>query len=135
MKITFPTNDRKTIAKRTGRCKEFAVYEIENNEVQNIEYLINTHDHHDHGHGHGRGDGHGHGHGDGHGHGRHDHAKGEGEHSHEDIGALLNDTDVLIVGRVGKFMKKALIDFGIKFNLSKKINIDEALEEYLSQNS
>ena len=121
MKITFPTNDRKTIAKRTGRCKEFAVYDIENNTVKSIDYLKNNHEHHDHGHGHG----------DGHGHGREDHAKGEGEHSHEEIGEILNDTDVLIVGRVGKFMRKALIGFGIKYHVSKNPNIDEALEEYL----
>jgi predicted Fe-Mo cluster-binding NifX family protein len=123
MKITFPTNDRKTIAKRTGRCKEFAVYDIENNTIKNIDYLENNHEHHDHGHGHGHDE---HGHGDG-----HDHEKGEGEHSHDEIGEILNDTDVLIVGRVGKFMKKALIGFDIKFQVSKNPNIDEALENYL----
>jgi predicted Fe-Mo cluster-binding NifX family protein len=120
MKITFPTNDRESIAKRTGRCKEFAVYEIEDHTVKNIEYLINTHDH-DHDHNHDHGDG----------HGSHDHAKGEGEHSHEDIGEMLKDTDILIIGRVGKFMRKALEEFGINYHVSKKQKIEEALKEYL----
>ncbi len=130
MKITFPTNDRKTIAKRTGRCKEFAVYDIEDKTIKNIEYLENTHEHHDHGHGHGNGSGHEHG--DGHGHGRQDHDKGEGEHSHEEIGEILNDTDILIVGRVGKFMKKALEGFGIKYHISKNPDIEESLKEYIN---
>ena len=30
MKIAIPTNDRKTIAAHTGKCKEFAFFEIEN---------------------------------------------------------------------------------------------------------
>ncbi len=29
MKIAIPTNDRQTIAERTGRCKEFAIIDIE----------------------------------------------------------------------------------------------------------
>lgn len=122
MKITFPTDDRKTIAKRTGRCKEFAVYTIEDNIIKIVEYLKNTHIHHDHDHRHGAG----------HGHGRKEHKKGEGEHAHKEIGELLKDTDILIVGRVGKFMKKALEEFGIEYRLSKNPDIKESLKNYLS---
>ena len=119
MKISFPTNDRKTIAKRTGRCEEFAIYEIENGKTINIDYIKNTHDHdhdhedHDHDHGHGKG-------------------QGERQHSHSDIMELLKDVDVLLVGRVGKFMKNDLVESGLKFQLTKKIDIEEAIEEFLN---
>ena len=128
MKIAFPTNDRKTIAKRTGRCKEFVIYDLEDSKIVDISYHENTHDDHDHHHGRG----HGHRHDDhGHGHGHHDHKKGEGEHSHEEMGVLLKNVDVLVVGRVGKFMKKALEGFGIRHQLTKKIEIQEVVDEFL----
>ncbi len=119
MKISFPTNDRKTIAKRTGRCKEFVIYDLADSKIIDISYHENNHEHHEHGNGHG----------DGHGH--HDHKKGEGEHSHEEMGELLKDVDVLVVGRVGKFMKKALEGFGIKHQLTKKTDIQEVVDEFL----
>lgn len=119
MKISFPTNDRKTIAKRTGRCEEFAIYEIENTEIKNIEYLKNTHEHHDHGGS----------------HGHHSHKKGEGEHSHKETMGILKGIDILIVGRVGKHMKKGLSDNNIKYQLTKKPGIKEALEDYMEHNS
>ena len=119
MKISFPTNDRKTIAKRTGRCKEFVIYDLADSKIIDISYHENNHEHHEHGNGHG----------DGHGH--HDHKKGEGEHSHAEIGEILKDVDVLVVGRVGKFMKKALEGFGIRHQLTKKLEIKEVVDEFL----
>lgn len=130
MKISFPTNDRKTIAKRTGRCKEFVIYDLEDSKIMDIIYRENTHEHHDHNHGHGHGHGH-HEHGEGHGHGHQDHKKGEGEHSHDEMRDLLKDVDVLIVGRVGKFMKKSLEDFGINYQRTKKLEIQEVVDEFL----
>ncbi|MEN8125561.1 MAG: NifB/NifX family molybdenum-iron cluster-binding protein [Bacteroidota bacterium] len=113
MKISFPTNDRKTIAKRTGRCKEFAIYELENGEIKNVDYLKNTHEHEDDHH--------------------HGHKKGEGErqHSHSDIMELLKDVDVLMVGRVGKYMKSDLQTSGLRYQLTKKIDIKEVIDEFL----
>ena len=122
MKIALPTDDRKTLAKRTGRAVEFVIYTLEENSVKSKDYVKNTHSHHDHEHGHGHGKGHGH----------HDHKKGEGHHNHDEIKTILNDVDVLIVGRVGKFMKKALEDFGIDYQLTKQTEIDAALEEFLA---
>ena len=127
MKIAFPTNDRKTIAKRTGRCKEFVIYDLDDSKIIDVSYHENTHEHHDHEQGHGGRHGEGHSHG----HGNHDHKKGEGEHSHEEMGELLKDVDVLVVGRVGKFMKKSLEGFGIKHQLTKKIEIQEVVDEFL----
>jgi len=111
MKISFPTDDRKTIAKRTGRAKEFLIYEIEGRQIINVEYKENTHKHHEHGH---------------------NHHKEERGHDHNEIIELLSDVDLLIVGRVGKFMKKGLIDKKINYHLTKNFEIDEALKEYLS---
>ena len=115
MKISFPTNDRKTIAKRTGRCKEFVIYDLADSKIVDISYHENNHEHHDHGHG----------------HGHHDHKKGEGEHNHDEMGELLKGVDVLVVGRVGKFMKKALEGFGIRYQLTKKLEIQEVVDEFL----
>ena len=109
MKISFPTDDRKTIAKRTGRAKEFLIYEIEDRQIINVDYKENTHKHHDHGQG-------------------HDHHS----HTHEEIMDLLSDVDLLVVGRVGKFMKKGLIDNKINYHLTKNFEIEEALKKYLS---
>lgn len=119
MKIAFPTNDRKTIAKRTGRCKEFVIYDLSDSKIKGTSYIENNHVHHDHGHGHGDG------------HGNHNHKKGEGEHSHAEIGEILQDVDVLVVGRVGKFMKKALNGFGVRYQLTKKLEIQEVVDEFL----
>jgi len=119
MKISFPTNDRKTIAKRTGRCEEFAIYDVEKGEIKNVDYIKNTHEHHDHDHG----DGHGHG-------GGHKKGQGERQHSHSDIMDLLKDVDLLMVGRVGKYMKSDILTSGLKYQLTKKIDIEEAIQEY-----
>ena len=113
MKISFPTDDRKTIAERTGRCKEFAIYEIIDGQFINIDYRENTHKHHEHGHG-------------------HDHHKGEGGHTHEEIIELLSDVDLSIALRVGKFLKKDLEVNKIKYQITKNITIEDALNEYLS---
>lgn len=121
MKIAFPTNDRKTIAKRTGRCKEFVIYDLADSKIVDISYHENNHEHHHQDHGHGHGGGHGH----------HDHKKGEGEHNHDEMGELLKGVDVLVVGRVGKFMKKALEAFGIRYQLTKKLKIQEVVDEFL----
>lgn len=123
MKISFPSNDRKTIAKRTGRCKEFVIYDLADSKIIDVSYHENTHEHHDHEHGHGGGHGNG--------NSQHDHKKGEGEHSHAEMGELLKGVDVLVVGRVGKFMKKALDGFGIRYQLTKKLEIQEVVDEFL----
>ncbi len=119
MKIAFPTNDRKTIAKRTGRCKEFVIYNLADSKIVDVSYRENNHEQHDHNH-----EQH-------HGHGNHNHKKGEGEHSHAKTGDLLKDVDVLLVGRVGKFMKKALDGFGIRYQLTKKLEIQEVVDGFL----
>lgn len=111
MKISFPTNDRITIAERTGRSKEFVIYEINDRQIINIGYKENTHQHHEHGH---------------------DHQKGEGGHAHHEIVGLLNDVDLLIVLRLGKFLKNDLEVNKVNYQITKSIAIEDALNEYLN---
>ena len=121
MKIAIATNDRKTIAKRTGRAKEFAIYTIENAEVQSIDYQKNTHTHHDHDKNKGN---HRQGHGSGDGH---------GEHNHNEIITQLKGIDMFLVKAVGKYMKKNLIAGAIPFQIVKKEEIKEIIASYLEK--
>jgi predicted Fe-Mo cluster-binding NifX family protein len=127
MKIAIATNDRKTIAKRTGRAAEFAFYQIENGKISTVTYQKNTHEHHDHD----RRDGHHRqGHGEGHGHG-HGHGHGEGAHSHDEIVPQLKDVDIFLVRAVGQFMKKDLENGKIPYQLVKGENLEEIISNYL----
>jgi predicted Fe-Mo cluster-binding NifX family protein len=45
MKIAIPTNDRKTIAAHTGKCREFAFFEIENGKLISEKFEENLHTH------------------------------------------------------------------------------------------
>ena len=108
MLIAFPTNDKKTIAKFTGRCEEFAVYKIENNIPELLEYRKNTHEHHDH-------------------------SKAESEdeeHNHNDIMEKLSDIDLLIIKMAGKHFRNDLDAYSIKYEKSKELDINIILESY-----
>ena len=132
MKIAIATNDRKTIAKRTGRAAEFAIYNIENGAIQSIDYQKNTHTHHDdhdrnegnHRQGHSGGNGHGH-------HHNHNHDHEHGEHNHDEIINQLKEIDMFLVRAVGKYMKKDLVRGNIPYQLVKKENIEEILDDYI----
>jgi len=109
IKIGVPTNDRQLLAERSGRAKEFAVVEIENEKIINISYRENQHEH------------------------NHDHSQGEQAHGHQDIVDALHDC-VAVVGR--KFGPHFAGDFhkaGMKLILSKKENIEEAIFEALQK--
>ncbi len=109
MKIAFPTNDRKTIAKRTGRCKEFAIVDLKTDEVK-YNYILNTHEH------------------------EHSHGKNEEhEHSHNDIIQLLKGIDLLIVVNVGKYMKRDLDNSKIEYKQVKEIEIEDIIKEYIKK--
>jgi len=108
MIIAFPTNDKKTIAKRTGRCEEFAIYKVDNNVAELIEYRKNAHEHHDHDHSHG----------------------GEEDHSHSEIMEALADIDVLVMKMAGKHFKKDLDAYSINYETTKELDINKILESY-----
>jgi len=128
MKIAIPTNDRKTIAKRTGRASEFVFYTIENGEIKYVDYQKNTHEHHDHDRNEGN---HRQGHRNGKGHGH-----GHGEHTHNEIVNQLKDIDMFLVRAVGKHMKRGLEKGNIPYKLVKGEEISEIISNYcLSENA
>ena len=137
MKIAIPTNDRKTIAKRTGRATEFAIYHIKNNEIQEVAFIKNTHSHDDHRSDEGnhkkQGGEHGKGQGGG-GHKRnhdHNHNHEHGEHNHDELLTLFEKVDILLVRAVGKYMRKTLQKGNVNYQLVKIDDISEILESYL----
>jgi len=116
MKIAIPTNDRNTVAERSGRAAEFAIITIESTGVVSVEYLINSHEHTHHG-----GGEHHHGHGNGHGHDEHN-------HGHGDIVALLKGVDLVIGKKFGPHFARDFHDAGIKMKLTKFNSIDEVVK-------
>ncbi len=133
MKIAVATNNRKTIAKRTGRASEFAIYHIDNNQINRIEYRENKHAHHHHDDDEHQPHEGRHGRGDGHGHGRrhHEHHHEHGHHSHDEVVETLKDIDMLLVRAVGKYMRQDLIDGKIPFQRVAGENISDVIQNYL----
>ncbi|SDW38992.1 Predicted Fe-Mo cluster-binding protein, NifX family [Lutibacter oricola] len=124
MKIALPTNDRKSIAKRTGRASEFAFYTINNGIIESVKYVKNTNSHdHDRNEGHLRGEN------DEHNHIGHKHE--HGEHNHDELLDILVDIDLLLVRAVGKYMRKTLQKGSFEYKLVKTDAISELLEDYL----
>lgn len=119
MKIAIPTNDRKTIAKRTGRAEEFVIYHIENKETKSIEYHKNTHSHDDDN----KNEKNHHGN-------KNTHLHEHGEHNHDELLLLLKDIDILLARAVGKHMKQTLQKGNIPYQLVKTDTISELLENY-----
>ena len=128
MIIVIATNDRKTIAKRTGRAAEFAFFHITGKEITGVTYEKNRHEHHDHdrsegNHRQGRGRGLGHGH----------HQQRDEQHSHDEVVQQLKDVDIFLVHAVGKHMKRDLENGKIPYKRVKGENISEIISNYLNE--
>jgi predicted Fe-Mo cluster-binding NifX family protein len=107
IKIAAPTNDRQTLAERSGRAAEFAVFSIENGTIKNVEFRKNEHEHHHH-HGHGNGD--------------HEHA-----HGHADIVEALNDCAAVVGRKFGPHFASDFHQAGIRMMLSRETALEEAV--------
>jgi len=106
-KICIPTNDRKTIAQRTGRAKEFVFYVIDNGKVIDKKFVENPHK-------------------------EHDHEEGEDhEHHHNEIIEILEDVDVFVVNAVGKYLRQDLLDANVNFERTTKTELEEIVKDYL----
>jgi len=112
MKIAIATNNRTTIADRTGRAAEFAFYTIKNGEVESVEYQKNTHTHHGHD-------------------GKHEHIQEHANHNHKEIVTQLQGVDVFLVRAIGKNMRKDLKEGNIPYQLVKIDVITEIIDNYL----
>jgi len=109
MKIALATDNRKNIALRTGRAKEFAIYHISGNKIVNVEYKPNTHHHH-----------------------HHNHKESEHHHhSHKEIVDILKGVDLLLVRAISKHFKRDIEHAGISYKLIKIADIPTALKPYL----
>ena len=113
MKIIIPTNDRKTIAAHTGRCKEFGFYEIENGNMVSESFVPNPHQHQDEGccrtH------------------------SGEQHHDHRELVELFSKGDLLMYYAMGKRLRTELMDEGIPFEKASSVNISEIIDVVLKQ--
>ncbi|SDG35367.1 NifB/NifX family molybdenum-iron cluster-binding protein [Epilithonimonas hungarica] len=113
MKIIIPTNDRETIAVHTGRCKEFGLYEIENENVVSESFVPNPHSHQDEGccktH------------------------SGEYYHDHSKLVELFSKGDLLMYYAMGKRLRTELEDNEISFEKASSVNIQEIIDAVLKQ--
>jgi len=108
-KICIPTNDKQTIAQRTGRAKGFMFYTIDDNKkIIEEKYIDNPHSH-DH---------------------NHDEEE-EHEHHHNEIIEILQDVDIFVVKAVGKHLRQDLIDANINFERTSKTEIKDILNDYI----
>jgi len=82
MRIAIPTSNRTELFKRTGRTKEFAIFDVENGSSTLVEYRANPHKHEE------------------------EEDKGHHEHSHADIVQVLIDCDALLVHTAGSNFRK-----------------------------
>ncbi len=130
MLIAIATNDRKTIAKRTGRAAEFAFFEVNGNKITGVRYEKNNHKHHDHDRSEGnhrqgrraRGLGHGYG---------HKHHQNVGRHSHNEVVEQLKNVDMFLVRAVGKHMRSDLERGNIPFKRVKGENLTDIVKDYI----
>ena len=107
MKIAILTDDRVNVAERTGRAKEFAIVEIDNHEVKQIDYKTNSHEHHSH----------------------EQHNESD-EHSHSDIVEIMSNADFLIVLNIGKHLKNDLDNNKIPYKKTELKTIQEIINSY-----
>lgn len=84
MRIAVPTSDRINLFKRTGRTKEFAIYDVNSGSHEFVEFRENPHKHHDH------------------------EEEEHDNHSHDDVVGTLKDCDALLVHTAGQHFR---IDF------------------------
>ncbi len=121
MKIVVPVEeDKKTIAKRTGHCAYFAIYEDD----KLVDFVPNMH--HD-------GEHHGKYHEDDHSHmGHEEHVK-----AHRKDILSLNGCDTILVRAVGENMREALESLGLKVKKIRQkdgIRADEVIANFLNGN-
>jgi predicted Fe-Mo cluster-binding NifX family protein len=109
MKTAFPTDDRISISKHTGKAKEFAVYELSSTDILNVEYIENQKGCGCQGHGH----------------------HGEG-HSHKGIVNKLTGIDSLFVSHVGKHFKQNLEEAGVNYEITNEEMISDVLKRYFN---
>jgi predicted Fe-Mo cluster-binding NifX family protein len=120
MRIAVPTDDEKQIAAHTGRCKGFAIYSIEGEQSQKLEYRTfeSAHSSGEHGR-HGNSDG---AHDCAHGH------HGESGHSHHGLIEAVHDCDLFLAMGMGPRLVNDLQAHGIKIVFTLERDVVKAVE-------
>jgi predicted Fe-Mo cluster-binding NifX family protein len=120
MRIAIPTDDEKQIAAHTGRCLGFAIYSIEGDRTQKLEYRRFESAHHSQEHSR---------HGDNHGahdcsHGRH----GDSGHSHHGLLEAVRDCGVFLAMGMGPRLVNDLQAHGLMVVFTLERDIVKAVE-------
>ncbi|MFZ5434117.1 MAG: NifB/NifX family molybdenum-iron cluster-binding protein [Calditrichota bacterium] len=123
MRIAFPTDDEQLIAGHAGRCRGFAVYDVENGQSQKVEFRPNTFT------GHARGLHPQGGHDTGMGHSHHE---GHTHHSHSDLVEALSDCNEVIACGMGPRLIDDLATGGIAVRFSRNRDIQMVVEAVAS---
>jgi predicted Fe-Mo cluster-binding NifX family protein len=112
MIITIPTNDRETIAQKSGQAKEFAFFDLNN--LDSVVFEENPHKHHEH-----------------------NHETGHPEHSHSDMIDMFKNksAESLIVDVIGKHFKADLKGAEISLYKTDLKNLKEIATKFQKDQS
>jgi len=128
LKIAIPTNNKKDLSKHFGRSKFFAVYNVVENKVSEINYIaLPEHDEHHHNHDHSS-------HSQPMGLGmieKGNKGAGGGRDFHSDLLELIKDCQVIISGGMGMGMQETLKRGKFTTYLTKIKSIEEAVNSYI----
>ena len=111
MKIMIPSNDKVSLAARSGRAQWFMIFDIENKKIVNTTEKANNHEPHHHAHG----EEHSHDHG----------------HSHADMIEQLEGCNLVITKKVGPHFGAELKAANIEVKICQADSIEDALKPYL----
>jgi predicted Fe-Mo cluster-binding NifX family protein len=116
MRIAIPTDDKNHIAAHTGRCLGFAIFDVADGAIQEIEVRGNTMEGRHH-HQHGEGEGHAHG--------------GQEQHrSHHGLLDALSDCQLMIAHGMGPRLIEDLERRGIEVCFTRELDLHKAVEAY-----
>ncbi len=130
MKVAVASDDGKTIAAHTGRCRSFIIYEVSDGKAVRVEAMDNRFTPHMQGSGHGEGQE------EGMGHPRHlhdgkgPHGMGTGGGGHGELLGALEGVEVLIARGMGPRLVNELTANGIRPVFSAEENADAAVQQF-----
>jgi predicted Fe-Mo cluster-binding NifX family protein len=115
MRIAVPTDDERQIAPHTGRCRGFAIYSVDGDRLEKLEYRAFESAHHSQAHvGHDAGNC---------SHGQHD----GGGHSHHGLVETVRDCDVFLAMGMGPRLVNDLQAQGIKIMFTLERDVAKAV--------
>jgi predicted Fe-Mo cluster-binding NifX family protein len=126
MKIVVPTNDFVNMERKTGHAQFFAVFNVENENIEMIEKIVNDHDH-EHGHNHDHDHDHSHDH-----KGLHIHQEGGHQHGHKEQVQLIKKYDAFVVNHLGPHFLTDIKEADVNYFMTRESDIKEAIKDFLA---